>query len=149
MGDRRTHRMLADIAALRSAERGAAYQVLAEARLLEREAEDAADRADSRTEAAATAWNVHLAGTDFAPELARGLADALVAQGARAVLAREHYRRRVEECETSEQAWHDGDARCRLAERALAESRRVLRRKQDERALTVQADRTASNWRRA
>jgi hypothetical protein len=149
MGDRRRHRILADIAALRSAERGAAYQALAEARSLEREAEDAADRADSRTEAAATAWNAHLAGTDFVPELARGLADALIAQGERAALAREHRRCMTEERETSEQAWHDGDARCRLAERALADSRRALRREQDERALAVQADRTASNWRHA
>lgn len=149
MRDRRAHRILADIAALRSAERAAAYQALVEARSGEREAEDAVDRADARTGAAVTAWNAHLAGTDFSPELARGLADALVAQGERAALAQNHRLRMAEERGATEQAWHDGDARCRLADRALADSRRALRRVQDERALATQADRTASNWRRA
>ncbi|HWU94976.1 MAG TPA: hypothetical protein VN029_05220, partial [Sphingomonas sp.] len=49
----------------------------------------------------------------------------------------------------AEQLWHDGDARCRVADRALAESRREIRRDRDERMLAAQADRVASNWRRA
>ncbi|WHU05000.1 hypothetical protein [Sphingomonas sp. NIBR02145] len=149
MHDRRTHRTLSDIALLRSAERLAAYQALADARAREREAEEAASRADARATAAAEDWSVHLAGSDFAPELARALADDVVAQGERAVLARNHCLRMADQREESEQDWHDGDARCRLADRALSDSRRARQRERDERLLALLADRTALLWRRA
>lgn len=149
MHDRRAYRALSDIAALRVAERAAAYQELADARLREREAADAASRADGRVAAAVDAWHAHLAGSDFAPELACALADELVSCGKRATVAREHQRRTAHERSECERAWHAGDARCRLADRARADSERALRRDRDGRALAALADRTATKWRHA
>lgn len=148
MRDRRTHRVLADIAALRIAERTAAHQDWADARSREREAEDAARRADMRTVAAAQAWDMHLAGT-FAPELARALADELISYGKAAAVAHDHRARLEEAGGDAERAWYDSDARCRLTERALEDSGRAMRRDREERALAALADRVTLRWRRA
>ncbi|MFZ8461098.1 hypothetical protein ACO1MG_13855, partial [Staphylococcus aureus] len=85
------HRALADIAALRAAQRMAAHQELAAAQEREEEAADAARRADQRTEIAARVWDAHLGGTEFAPEFARALAGELVEHG-RASAAAQAYR---------------------------------------------------------
>lgn len=148
MRDRRGLNMFTEIAALRAAQRAAAYQDLADARASEREAEDAASRADARTAAAAQAWDTHIASSAFAPELARALAEELVGRGNAARAANECFARMTEARGEAEQAWQSSDARCRLAERALADQRREVRRDRDERALAAQADRTATRWRR-
>ncbi|WP_448661556.1 hypothetical protein ACG3SL_12900 [Sphingomonas sp. CJ20] len=149
MRDRRVDRALADIAALRDAQRTAAHQELAEARAREDEAVEASRRADLRTESAARAWDRHLGSAAFAPELARALANALVDHGRASAFAQMHRDQCFAASAVAERAWHDGDARCRLAGRALDDSRRALRRARDSRALDALADRIASNWRRA
>lgn len=148
MRDRNAHRRLSDIAALRAAERSAAFQALADARAREVEAEASARRADARAEAAARAWDEHLAGA-FAPEFARALADELIGHGRVAMVARDHRARMGEACLDAEQAWHDGDARCRLAERALKDKGREIRLDREEAALAALADRMTQRWRRA
>lgn len=149
MHDRRTHRIFADIAALRMAERAAAHQELGFARSREEEAEAALGRADARTAVATQAWDAHVASSEFAPEMARALAGELVRHGEASAAARTHRERMAEAHAEAERAWHDGDARCRVADGALANSRRAIRRDRDERMLTAQADRVATNWRRA
>lgn len=149
MHDRRAHRALADIAALRVAQRMAAHQELAAAQVREEEAADASRRADERTEMAVLAWDAHLGSADFAPDFAHALAAELVEQGQASAAAQAHRAQMAEACALAERTWHDGDAHCRLADRALDTSRRARRRDRDERALDVLADRMASNWRRA
>ena len=149
MHDRRAHRLLADITALRAAQRMAARQELAAAQARERDAADALRRADQRTAMAASAWDAHLGGTGFAPELARAFAAELIEHGRANEAAQAHRKQMGAARDVAEGAWHDGDARCRLADRALDTSRRAQRRDRDERALAALADRTASKWRRA
>lgn len=149
MHDRRTHRALADIAALRVAQRMAAHQELAAAQVREEEAADASRRADLRTETAVQAWDAHLGSADFAPDFARALAAELVEHGRASAAAQAHRVQMIEARAAAERDWHDGDAHCRLADRALDTCRHARRRDRDERALDTLADRIASNWRRA
>lgn len=149
MADRRSHRALSDIVALREAQHGAAQVELAAAHQREREAEDAAERADRRVQVAAQAWQTHLSGTDFAPEFSQALAARLLAQEGVREEAQTHSARMTGARGEAETAWQDADARRRLAERTLEDSRRALRRERDERLLAAQADRTISRWRRA
>lgn len=149
MPERCKHKIYADIAALRAAERMVAHQGLALARSREDEAEEALVRADARTVAAAQAWDAHIAGPGFEPELSRALAGELVRHGEVGAAAKAHRENMAGARADAEQLWHDGDARCRVADRALADSRREIRRDRDERMLAAQADRVASNWSRA
>ncbi len=148
MHDRRAHRALVDIAALRDAQRAAARQELFAAQLREREAEEAAARADARTLAAAQAWDAHLESTSFAPEFASALAGALVERGNASAAARAHGETMTRARASAEEEWRTGDARCQVADHALGESSRRRRRDREERLLEMLADRTALTWRR-
>ena len=148
MHDRDARRALADIAAIRSAQRIAAHHELLIARDREQEAGQATARADAQTAAAAQDWETHLSGSFFAPEFAQALAGALIECGQAGSVARAHEQQMAAAHSVAEGEWHAGDARCRVADRAAEASRRAHRGERDERALEALAERVTQCWRR-
>lgn len=148
MRDRNTHRALAKIVTIREAERTAARHELFVAGEREREALAASRRADQRVQAAASAWQEHLAG-GFMPEFAGAFAGELVERAEAGTVARDHAARMADAREEREAEWCRGDARLRQAEASLKASGRALARHRDERALETIADRVTFEWTRA
>lgn len=144
----RRHRALAKIAAIRDAERAVARHELVLANGREREAQADSRRADEATLAAATEWEEHLAGP-FHPELARALGGNLMSRMEAGKAAAEHSQLMTEGREAREADWRLGDARCRQADSAFADSRRERAREREEHALEALADRTSYRWARA
>lgn len=126
-----------------------AHAELIWARDREADADAASSRADARTHAATRAWDAHLGSADFAPEFAGALARQLVEHEQASNAARGHANEMTEARGAAETAWRNGDARCRVADRALDESRRANRRDRDERLLEAMAERTVLQWRRS
>lgn len=146
MHDPRRHRALAKIAAIRDAERAVARHELFLAGEREREARAESRRAEEATRAAAIEWEAHLGGA-FHPELARALGGTLMNRVEAGQAAADHAELMVEGREAREADWRLGDARCRQADRAFGDSRRVRAREREEHALEALADRTSYRWR--
>jgi hypothetical protein len=149
MPDRRAHAARLDIAALRAAQRVAAHQILIAAQGCAEEAGAACREAEQRAESAASTWDAHLGSSGFAPEFASALAAELIAHSNASTAASDELGRAAEALRSAERDWCDADARCSVADRAVAESRRRLARDRDDRMLSTQADRTALRWRQA
>ncbi len=146
MADRR-HRALAAIASIRAAERAEARQQLFLATLREREAEAALERADARTADAVEAWQGQLGG-GFNPELASALAGRLIEHAQAGHAARDHVRASAEESERCGTGWRTADARQRLADDMLDDSRRDIARRRSDAALEAAEDRVTYAWSR-
>lgn len=147
MADRRTHRLLAEVAAIREAERSVARQALFAAQESERAASDDSARAAQAAAIAAQAWNANLTG-GFHPEFALGLAREIVRREADSDAARSALRDAQQHSAQRRSQWHGSDARCRQVAETLRGSRRALARAREENALEALADRVTFDWTR-
>lgn len=147
MRDARRHRALGKIATIRDAQRAVARHELYLASDHEREALAKRDEADNATAAALVAWESHVEGR-FHPELARALAGELVGRVEAGATAHDYADQMTDRRHESEAEWRLGDARCRQAGDALAQSRRSRAREREEHALEILADRISFAWSR-
>lgn len=148
MRDIRRHRALAKIATIRSAECDAARHDLMLAKARERDARAAQHRAQEAMLAAAGAWQDHLAGGGFHPDLASALAGTLIERADNARSAQDDAAAMTGAREAGEARVQLGTARSRQAADALAVSRRAQTRYREERALATLSDRISFDWTR-
>jgi hypothetical protein len=141
-------RALGEVRAIRAVQLAEARQALAEADTCEREAQRLQDNAETEMRSAVTAWQKHLGGGAFQPELASMHALHLIERVARKAAASDALAERVSETGLSRDAWHASEARLRQAGELLADSCRKIARAQDERVLVMLADRTTHAWSR-
>jgi len=145
MADAR-HNSLLRIAAIQSAQLGAAQQDVADAARAEQPAQAALRTAEQATLDAATDWHAAIDQAGFQPELARAFAGRLLSACDAGAEAKTHAHAVAADRTATELEWKLAEARNRQAERRVRESRKMLVRARDERALDITSDRVSFEW---